>query len=516
LILFLPRILGPIARKANLDDPMEGIVSRPLCIQHSAAGRAAWRIGLLPVLLTAVAVLVFAAGVLSLARHLMDSSPRPYRAPAAIVLVVTAFVQLRVALACWKNRRWLHLRAVQAGLFCEWLIVGAVLAYLLLLCLGPDPNLRYLYRAAGVVWYTALLLPLLAAQPAPSLPARRFSFRWTGHVLFFAAVLLVTAEGSTRVYSSLADRRLPVTFVARQHALVPGSEFRGGKVNRLGYWGEEFEAHVPKGVFRVAVLGDESTLCGTAQTNFLAQVESRLPGVQVYNFGVPSAGPREYAALLTHDVLAYRPHLVLTCVSVGDDVTHSLPLPDWFDWQGLYVYQLGAQPAVRRDAVSAILPAAQGPPQADAFLRAAAARIDVCRAPWDQDMRRCWDNAIAYLDDIVETCRLAGVETALVVVPGRHQVEPQLCRTLCRRQGFAAGELDLELPQRELGVFAQRRGVAMLDLLPHFRAAVGPVYDRNELSWNDEGNRLAADVIGGWLQRRFAAAIQGGEALTLR
>ncbi|MBI1902368.1 MAG: hypothetical protein HYS13_14805 [Planctomycetia bacterium] len=491
-------------------------MSRPLGMQHSAAGRAAWRIGLLPVLLTAVALLILAAGVLSLARHLVDASPRPYRAAAAIVLVVVALVQLRVALACWKNRRALHLRAVQAGVFCEWLIVGAVLTYLVLLCLGPDPNLRYLYRAAGVVWYTALLLPLLNVQPNVALPHGRFSLRWTGHVLFFAAVLLVTAEGSTRVYSSLTDNRLPVTFVCRQHTLVPGSEFRGGRVNRLGYWGEEFQTAVPQGVFRVAVLGDETTLSGTSQTNFLVQVQERLPGVQIYNFGVPSAGPREYAALLTHDVLAYRPHLVLTCVSVGDDVTHSLPLPDWFDWQGLYVYQLGAQPAVRRGPASGFMSVAPQPAQADAFLRAAAARIDVCRSPWDDEMRRRWEDALSHLDDIVATCRASGVETALVVVPGRHQVEPQLCQTLCRRQGFSAGELDLELPQRQLGVFAQRRGVPMLDLLPHFRAATGPVYARNQLDWNDEGNGLAAEVIGRWLQRRLAAAIQGGEALTLR
>ena len=119
------------------------------------------------------------------------------------------------------------------------------------------------------------------------------------------------------------------------------AEFRGQVVNRLGYWGSEFESSPQPGVFRIAAVGDGVMLSGTAETNFLAQLRRRMPHVEVYNFGIPEAGPREYAAQVACDVANYQPNLVLAFVSVRDDVTQELPVPSYFEWQGLGLYQLG-------------------------------------------------------------------------------------------------------------------------------------------------------------------------------
>ena len=42
----------------------------------------------------------------------------------------------------------------------------------------------------------------------------------------------------------------------------------------------------------LAVIGDEITLSGSHESNFLTRIERSLDGVEIYNFGLPRSGPR--------------------------------------------------------------------------------------------------------------------------------------------------------------------------------------------------------------------------------
>jgi hypothetical protein len=310
-----------------------------------------------------------------------------------------------------------------------------------------------------------------------------------------------------RTYGLLTGGNLSGAYAARRRVLPPGHAYAGRRVNAQGYWDDDFSLAPRPGVFRIAALGDAMVLCGAAGTNYLDQVERRVPNVEIYNFGIPQVGPREYAAQLAHEVLAYQPDMVLTFISIGDDIAQPTPAPGPFDWRGLGIYQLGICTLRPSGELAAPLLDARFVNDREGFLHAAAARLTVCRTPIDGAMRDRWQETLFHLDQIVRICRDQEIATALVLVPGEFQVCSPLCESLRRNAGYDSNQLDLELPQRRLTEFADQRQIPVLDLLPHLRASTAHPYERNDYRWNDSGNAIAADVVGGWLQRRYGAQL---------
>jgi len=492
--------------------PREGIVLKPpplhLSRARSGEQRRAW---LLPLLILLAALSFLLAGVDLLHRHFLSETARPYRAFGGWCLVLISTIQLRIAWAALRRRE--RIEPEKFGLrscYWRWFVAGPVICYFGMLALGPERNGRYLFRAAVGLWFTVMLLPLVF----PSIFAgrwcdwvrRRFP-RAIGHALFSLGILCVSTELVLRAYAFLSGSRIEVAYLAQQLTLPPGSVFRGRQVNQLGYWGEEFQRQRRPGVLRVAVLGDETILSGTASTNFLACIERRLTGVEFYNFGVPRTGPREYAATLADKVLGFNPDLVLTCISVGDDVTDRLRLPDNFDWHALHVYHFGLRALAWEIPGPIDNPLLHPPDDRETYLHRAAQRLAVCRSPLDRRMQRRWQDTFAHLDELSEKCRSREVPLALVVAPCDAQLDSRLRKTLCRRLGFRADEVDVHLPQRRLAQFSRQRNIPLIDLLPHFQLSNEAVYCPNDNQWSEQGNRLAADVIRRWLERRFSVRL---------
>ena len=161
----------------------------------------------------------------------------------------------------------------------------------------------------------------------------------------------------------------------------------------------------------------------------------RVPGLEVYNFALPQAGPRDYAAQLASDVLAYRPDLVLTFVAVGDDITREQPLPELFDWRSLGLFQLGAGPWQSSAGL------AGGHASYEDYLRNAGLRLDVCRTPISPATEECWEAALGHLGDVLSACREADIDAALVVEqdPSRFPgIAPAQFESESRQAGRAA------------------------------------------------------------------------------
>jgi hypothetical protein len=467
---------------------------------------------LLPFFLAIVASICLAAGLYTLWRHSF-SLPSLYRAPAGVLMTALALAQFMIA------RRLLLRRGVATSqslhrhpLFWRQLLVGLVVCYGVGLCLGPDPDVRYFFQASLAFWYTVALAPLVITPASIARLSRWTSVRparLAGKMLFVASLLFVAAEASLRAFDVLTDGRLPALYVARSLKLLPGSQLHGQQVNRLGYWDNDFQPTAEPGIFRIAVLGDDLTLSGTYDSNCVKQLARRVPGVEVYHFGVPTAGPREYSAQLAGEVAQFQPDLVLVFLSIGDDITHEVPLPTIFDWRGLRILQRTAGPRflASNGLLSFTAGAADMPLNHESYLRSCARRLVVCRTPIDDSMHRRWQQSLAHLDNVVRQCRQQEVPMALILAPGEFQVSRTLCEALRRRAGYGAEELDLELPQRRLAGFADQRQLPVLDLLPHFRAAEISPFGQNAHHWNDHGHSIAADVLSSWLQTRFGAMI---------
>ncbi|MBX3412272.1 MAG: hypothetical protein KF708_06100 [Pirellulales bacterium] len=472
---------------------------RPLSFAPSRRElRLGWRSWLT---LSAVAGLFLLLGLETLWQHGRSPDPSLYRAPSGVVLVLLALVQWHVLWRLYRcggaaDPRQLYWRPN----FWQWMFAGAVLNYVAVLSLGEPHDVRYLFRAAVAAWYTASLLPLAAPRRFEKITVtlgERATMRSLGRLAFYILLLVASFEATLRLHTLVFDGRGPAAFVAQGLRLPPGSQHGGRNVNRHGYWDDEFVRATTPGVFRIAALGDGVTISGTAQTNYLELVEQSLPGVEIYNFGLPHAGPREYAAQLVHEVAGFRPGLVLVFLSVDDDITRELPLPDPFEWQGLRLYQT---------MTGALLPRTGrqlAEEESAERERRKAEALAVCRTPLGDEMRTRWDEALAHVNDLVEQCARRDLPCALVIVPGEFQLNDARCQSLARRAGYPLQELDLELPQRRIVGFAQERAVAHLDLLPYLRRAEQPVYAPQDGNWTSAGHLAAADSIRGWLTRQF-------------
>jgi hypothetical protein len=462
-----------------------------------------------PLSLTLLAAACLAGGGWWLWRHATDASASAFRAPAGLILIALGLLQARILIRAWQSGALARTNLPGQPLFWRWLLAGPIGCYAAALWLG-SPAGAYFFVAALALWYTVAVLPLaLDAQWRRSCAGwlHRPAIGTIGWSAFAALGLLAALELTVRTYGWFTGGHLPGAYLARDRALPPGLEFRGGRVNAQGYWGNDFTAARRPGVFRIAAVGDGMLLTGDARTNYLAEVERRVPGIEIYNFGIPSVGPREYAAQLAREVLTYQPDMVLTFISIGDDIAQPTPAPGTFDWRGLGLFQLGACAWGASASEVTLPPDSRSSPDRDHFLRATAGRLAVCRTPMDQAMRDRWQETMSHLDQIVRQCQGQGISMAIVLVPGEFQVSATLCESLRRNAGLERGQLDLDLPQRRLVEFADQRQVPVLDLLPHFRATSEYPYERNDVGFNDAGNAIAADVVGGWLQHRYSSQL---------
>lgn len=394
------------------------------------------------------------------------------------------------------------------------ILVGAVVCYVLAVPVG-ETHLRYVYPLALVLWYTvslaAMAVPASVWPPLLTLashPAARKLMR----VVTCAAASLAGIEAGLQVFDVAGGNRLRAAYLAQTLKLPPGSQVLGRTVNSLGYWDDEFRLHPAPGTFRIAAVGRGATLWGPAGSNMLAQLEQRVPGVEVYNFGLANGTPQQYAAQLAGDVAAHHPHLVLVFVSAGDDLVEDLPPLAWFDPRSLRLYQMLWR-------VWQVRPSG-GPPQSvsengnddyEAYLNRRARALAMFRTPIEPAVERRWQATFADLRRLIHQCRQRQLPLALVLVPDELQYRPVVREALCRRAGCQPSQLDLELPQRRLVRFAQRHELPMLDLLPFFRASNEPLAGPEAAGWTPQAHRVASDAIGHWLQVRFGGLIAAAE-----
>jgi hypothetical protein len=416
-----------------------------------------------------------------------------------------------------RDRLALSLRSLRR------LLVGALLGYAAVsLTLGGTPHARTAFHLLALLWLLviaagylrSLRRPVSGKAPAASGKRLARAGRVLEVVATNAALTLLLAEAALQTLAAFCGSSLLLTDTLDAYRLSPGRDYGGGlRGNSLGYPGPDILAAKAPGVRRVAALGD-SFAVGPAvpfAENYLTRLQRALPGVEVCNFGVSAAGPREYRAVLARDVWPVRPDVVLVSVFVGNDITESLPTPRHFDPRSHAVYLLcerGWRLARERRRQSAEAPAALpdrlgAPPLSEEIFRAVEARrLAVCLTPPPPALERKWQRALAHLDRLVNDCRARAVPVAFVLIPDEFQVNPAVLEQAACDANLARGPLDLDLPQRRLCAFCANRDVPCLDLLPAFRG-VPDTYAPRDTHWNVRGNRLAAAAIAEWLRERL-------------
>jgi hypothetical protein len=407
---------------------------------------------------------------------------------AGALILAAAVLQGKLALKTNQRRRAVKGNPFRRTSFWRTMFLGIAFCYLLALGLGPQPGTPYLFVAAVCLWYSVTLLPI-GADPRVLEVWRRLTQRKIPRKVLASvttgAGLLLAGELTLRGYHWMLS-----------HDWIAAAVSPFANIATAGIAAADAAPNPnTDSRFHVAIIGDEISLGGIHNDGDLSQLEVLVSGLRVTNFSVPNTGPRQYVTELTHRVLDCRPDLVLTFVSPGDDVLAEPAGSELFDWRSLAVARqlVSTQPA--RVAVDGT------------FLQIAGRELSVCRTPIDRATQRRWQKTLQHLDDLVRACHQRKVEVALVVVPGEYQINRVLLETLCRRMGYEAKDLDLELPQRRLAEFAGNHQVPCVDLLPHLRLCEKSPFEHETRQWNTAGTAIALQTIGGWIQSRYGTGL---------
>ena len=484
--------------------------TQPATTARDVAACSHWRSRSLPALLGLVALLTTTAGLGLIVVHVRSSPTDQVLVPSGCLLLGCSYLQWRTAWMLWPRPR--HAAGAEAYFgFAFWrrLFVGASVSYVAAMAIGPVQHIEYVLLAAVIAWYTALLIPLTVA-PSIFEPLNVWWSSWplrrVGSFAFIAILTLITAELGLRTIRSakgnpaVSARRAPTPVdPSEMIALRAESDVDGGRVRRL-----------TAGPLRVAVLLDESTASRSERNGYLARVEQILPGVEVIPVGLVRPWPCERTGEVAERLSAARPDIVLAMLSVCEDVTRTSPRASWFDWRQFELARwLGAEPADLDGSPDPLVA-----PDLESFCRVLAPQLAACRTPIDDAMHRRWQRTFEAVDSLVAVCRDSDVTVALVLVPGKFQVNRALCDTLARRAGYTADEIDVELPQRKLASFAAHRRLPLIDLLPQLRLCSPSPFERHAATWNDAGHVAAATAIGGWLEGRYGEQLGISTRLT--
>lgn len=235
---------------------------------------------------------------------------------------------------------------------------------------------------------------------------------------------------------------------------------------------------------RVAAIGDSFTFGVGVDDGerFTEMIEADLPAVEVLNFGMNGFGTDQELEVLRHEVLDYRPDVVLCVTYLGNDlldITHSVR----HRW-----------PKPRYELVDGAL--RLQPPEADFLLRLRSATyigeaISLLRRRLGQEQSQvqepCEDPLALYLALVEAMVRAAEGAGARLVVTLVHEPDIDSDLALAVRAGLA------------------ERGVPMIDLEPSFTAsmAAGDVLFNPPpvAHWNVRGHRLVATEVAEGLRR---------------
>jgi hypothetical protein len=372
-----------------------------------------------------------------------------------------------------------------------------------------------------------------------------------------AALALVLGEAALRLvgFSYPAFHQLDDLTGSRLRARTEGWHRSEGEayitINSRGLRDREHALAKAPGVYRIAVLGDSyaEALQVPLERTFWWLLAERLERcgfaggkrIEPINFGVSGYGTAQQLLTLRHRAWPYSPDMVLLAFFPGNDVRNNskalekerdrpffvlksgkLFLDDSFVNGASYreskaigerraaLYDLRLYQLVRRVRAGEITVRHNAPiaaalaSGADAMAPLSESGLDdnALREPPDGAWRDAWSVTDKLLAAMHDETRAHGARFVVAVLSSAGAVHPD--GALRKRYMAYLGVSDLFYPERRIGRLGEQQGFQVVTLAPelqrHADATRRPVHGFSNAQpgfghWNEEGHRVAADVL---------------------
>ncbi|MHC5069657.1 MAG: alginate O-acetyltransferase AlgX-related protein [Planctomycetota bacterium] len=412
------------------------------------------------------------------------------------------------------------------------------------------------FRVSSAIGLTVGLFACgLLLRPLATRPLLRRGVRAADVVLMNLCLIVVGLELGMRLVSAISPT--PILARTQQDTVDTINTYRyqpndvryGFPCNRGGHYDTEFK---PKQEGRPLILAiGDSFSAGIVPHyfHFTTTVERELPGVDVYNMGIPGTDPPEYLHLWRTEGQQLKPDLLIINLFVGNDlqgcwsekVDHPR-LRSWFDRSQVFVFfvperlkkiaaenkrlaALGKKAGesqgeqgqiIVKDNVGILLAAfpwmADPTLEEPGFSEQEFISTEAARA-FDVLLEEQLDYYEALFDVLTEIQWAArGTPLMVVMIPDEFQVNDELWEKVLTH--MKQEDLDRFKPQRRISNWLREQGIPCLDLLPPFRA-VPPLadgrrhlYHLRDTHFNAHGNHVAGKAIADFIRKHFAKVLR--------
>ena len=352
------------------------------------------------------------------------------------------------------------------------------------------------------------------------------------------AVLVVLEVGLRAAYPQIFprpriwryDTHLGWEHIPEARATWEGRDFNVPvEINSKGLRDREYEYRKAERVFRILAFGDSYLEgWGARQEDVVTEVlerhlNDRNDGIpyEVINCGVAGYGTDQELLFFQREGIRYDPDLILLFFYVNDVwnnysnrgigsergykpyfeiarngklILRGVPVPKTSYWESEKPKGFRGFLRSRSHLHAFIMDRISGQGLVEQSRRYYAGLYAPARPTAAQ---RAWRMTDELLRAFGEACAEAEAELMVVFVPARLQIHLEDWER--RRKGLRLeGEFDLTLPNRTVAQICKRTRIRFLDLMPEFRRRAAentPLFHPHDTHWNEEGHRLAAELL---------------------
>ena len=304
--------------------------------------------------------------------------------------------------------------------------------------------------------------------------------------------------------------------------------YSGGS-NRFGFNAKDFPLEKRPNTFRIVIIGDSYNWVGGKDWNYTVLVDKEFrkyygdDRVDVINVGYPGTHTGEQLIMLKKYAIQYNPDLVFLGFFAGNDFYDADPhrkrivVNDlYFDIDPRQEFIFFGYPLVPKSRLISFVQqkyklwtelmkartSAHGEKATfsdETFFDAERKHLKFCNLKLHEQGR--WDGNKDYIyrsiDEMDAMLKARNIKFIVGIYPDEFQINPELLNEIFTRYHLNKEDYDVELMQKLLKGYLDKKGIYCVDLLDKFKHAgkKNSLYKFRDIHWNEAGNKLAADIL---------------------